>query len=296
MPYVGKSISYRGTGQTEDPHFLVGLVKEQKTLQGKLLQENSQSLKKAILTEQAQLPWESTTCEKDRPQWNSLLPLDFINHKYRLWKERTPRGDKKGVGHRLTDLILIQCAGWWRCRCPPRAAGGAGEGEAPSLELTFPRWFTAVNAKQFTSKRALLFCLYLNEHSSGTWNWGRSSDGRGIQDGESRQRKKSARQPVRGWRSQLAKEVRGQWSGNIFPAERLLLSQRPEVPYQCSHEPISDIFENHKTWVRYWETEDGKCHSALSKGTRKRILKINRWRRWRQCFRKVYLCSYDEMK
>lgn len=41
MPYVGKSISYRGTGQTEDPHFLAGLVKEQKTLRGKLLPENS---------------------------------------------------------------------------------------------------------------------------------------------------------------------------------------------------------------------------------------------------------------
>lgn len=56
IPYIGKSINYRGMGQTGDPHFLLGLVKDQETLKGKLLQENQQSLKKAIQIEQAQLP------------------------------------------------------------------------------------------------------------------------------------------------------------------------------------------------------------------------------------------------
>lgn len=246
MPYTGKSISYRGTGQTEDPHFLVGLVKEQKTLQGILLQENS-------VTNESHSDCASTTSLRKHNVWKRQVPVEFfasvrfsiisidygkIVHRMEIRKgcEQTCWCDP----HSVPRLVNMQMSAKGRCRSWGR--GGIFPGTDVS-ELTH-----SSKRKKFTSSVLFYFVfIWMNIHLGHGTEGAAMTQARHPGQGESRQRKKGARRPVWGWRSQLEKEVRDRLSGSIFPLDRLLLSQRPEVPYRCSHEPISDVSENHKT-------------------------------------------------
>ena len=195
-----------------------------------------------------------------------------------------PWGDKKELWHRLMYVILIQCTGWWTCWWAQKSYGrGWGRGGpflgTNSLEVTHDIESKKAHFQVLSS----ILCLF---EWTSTWDmelrvqqwlrWGVQNRGRAVKVG---------RVPVNQYEDEDHNWQRGSEASLVAASFQLIGFFYPRVLRFLTNVAMNQyqkVLSNHKKCVRwrYWEIEDGECHSVLSKGARKWILNINRWRLW----------------